>query len=191
VSEFLADWSKTQDPSFVAIRIVGRQWEPRSHQLRDILTRVAMPYRFYPHDSQGGHQLLREAGRTAAGSRWWCSAPAGCWWTPPTLSSPSSSARAPCRCRNLVHGVDLRSRIQWRRSARILVMACRLLYLVFCQLNNWLAGRRPRTPRSSCYGTRSRSWADRSPGRDPPGRTGPCARRCRGGSPDSTDTIDS
>jgi hypothetical protein len=51
VSEFLADWSKTQQPSFVAIRIVGRQWEPRSHQLRDILTRVAMPYRFYPHDS--------------------------------------------------------------------------------------------------------------------------------------------
>ena len=63
VSEFLADWSKTQQPSFVAIRIVGRQWEPRSHQLRDILTRVAMPYRFYPHDSPAGRQLLREAGQ--------------------------------------------------------------------------------------------------------------------------------
>ena len=46
VSVFLAAWSKTQQPSFVAIRIVGRQWEPRSHQLRDILTRVAMPHRF-------------------------------------------------------------------------------------------------------------------------------------------------
>jgi thioredoxin reductase (NADPH) len=63
VSEFLADWSKTQQPSFVAIRIVGRQWEPGSHQLRDILTRVAMPYRFYPHDSEAGRQLLREAGQ--------------------------------------------------------------------------------------------------------------------------------
>jgi thioredoxin reductase (NADPH) len=62
-SEFLADWSKTQQPSFVAIRIVGRQWEPRSHQLRDILTRVAMPYRFYPHDSQAGRQLLQQAGQ--------------------------------------------------------------------------------------------------------------------------------
>src|SRR5512133_4247882 len=44
-----------------------------------------------------------------------------------------------CRCRKPRHGVDLRSRIQWRRSARILVMAFRLLYLVFCQLINWLA----------------------------------------------------
>jgi thioredoxin reductase (NADPH) len=86
ISELLPDWSKTQEPSFVAIRIVGRQWEPRSHQLRDILTRVAMPYGFYAHDSPAGRQLLREAGEEAAGSRWWCSAPAACWWTPPTPS---------------------------------------------------------------------------------------------------------
>jgi thioredoxin reductase (NADPH) len=63
VSEFLANWSKTQEPSFVAIRIVGRRWEPRSHQLRDILTRVAMPYRFYAHDSEAGRQILEEAGQ--------------------------------------------------------------------------------------------------------------------------------
>jgi thioredoxin reductase (NADPH) len=63
VSEFLAEWSKTREPSFVAIRIVGRQWEPRSHQLRDVLTRVAMPYRFYPHDSPAGRELLEEAGQ--------------------------------------------------------------------------------------------------------------------------------
>jgi thioredoxin reductase (NADPH) len=63
VSEFLADWSKTRQPSFVAIRIVGRQWEPRSHQLRDILTRVATPYRFYPHDSEAGRRILDEAGQ--------------------------------------------------------------------------------------------------------------------------------
>ena len=28
-----------------------------------MLARVAMPYRFYPHDSQAGRQLLREAGQ--------------------------------------------------------------------------------------------------------------------------------
>ena len=42
----------------------------------------------------------------------------------------------------------------------ILVMAFRLLYLIFRQLIGWLAllaRRRPRTPRSSCYGKRSRS----------------------------------
>jgi thioredoxin reductase (NADPH) len=63
VDEFLAEWSKTQPPSFVALRIVGRQWEPRSHQLRDTLTRAAMPYRFYPHDSPAGRRVLEEAGQ--------------------------------------------------------------------------------------------------------------------------------
>ena len=63
LGDFLAAWSKTGEPSFAAIRIIGRQWEPRSHELRDMLARVAMPYRFYPHDSQAGRQLLREAGQ--------------------------------------------------------------------------------------------------------------------------------
>ena len=63
LSDFLAAWSKTGEPSFAAIRIIGRQWEPRSHELRDVLARVAMPYRFYPHDSPAGRQLLREAGQ--------------------------------------------------------------------------------------------------------------------------------
>ena len=52
---------------------------------------------------------------------------------------PADPSFWPVGAENLVHGVDLRSRIQWRRSARILVMAFRLLYLVFCQLINWLA----------------------------------------------------
>jgi thioredoxin reductase (NADPH) len=63
VSDFLADWSRTQPPSFVAFRIVGRQWEPSSHRLREILTRLAFPYRFYPHDSDEGRRLLAEAGQ--------------------------------------------------------------------------------------------------------------------------------
>jgi hypothetical protein len=28
-----------------------------------VLARIAMPYRFYPHDSPAGRQLLREAGQ--------------------------------------------------------------------------------------------------------------------------------
>ena len=62
VTDFLADWSRTQRPSFVAFRIVGRQWEPRSHQLREVLTRLAFPYEFHAHDSEAGRQLLVEAG---------------------------------------------------------------------------------------------------------------------------------
>jgi thioredoxin reductase (NADPH) len=63
VSDFLADWSRTQPPSFLPFRIVGRRWEPSSHRLRDILTRLAFPYRFYPPDSAAGRQLLAEAGQ--------------------------------------------------------------------------------------------------------------------------------
>src|SRR5215218_7868733 len=63
VSDFLADWSRTRPPSFVALRIVGRQWEPRSHRLREVLTRLAFPYRFHPHDSEEGRRLLAEAGQ--------------------------------------------------------------------------------------------------------------------------------
>jgi thioredoxin reductase (NADPH) len=63
VSDFLADWSKNQPPSFVAFRVVGRQWEPRSHQLREILTRMAFPYQFHAHDSEAGRQLLMETGQ--------------------------------------------------------------------------------------------------------------------------------
>jgi thioredoxin reductase (NADPH) len=63
VTDFLADWSKTQPPSFVALHVVGRQWEPKSHRLREILTRLAFPYEFLPHDSDAGRRLLREAGQ--------------------------------------------------------------------------------------------------------------------------------
>ncbi|HEU0042203.1 MAG TPA: FAD-dependent oxidoreductase, partial [Jiangellaceae bacterium] len=46
-----------------AIRIVGHQWGSRSHQLRDVLTRLALPCRFYADDSEAGRQLLEEAGQ--------------------------------------------------------------------------------------------------------------------------------
>ncbi len=64
VSEQLTDWIRaTGQPGFVAIRIVGEQWTPRSHQIRDLLDRNAIPYQFHPHDSQAGRELLREAGQ--------------------------------------------------------------------------------------------------------------------------------
>ncbi len=40
--------------------------EPRSHQLGDILTRLAFPYRFYPDDSDAGRQLLTVSRRSGA-----------------------------------------------------------------------------------------------------------------------------
>jgi len=63
VSEFLAAWEKSRAPSTEAIQIVGRRWDPRSHELRETLARVAIPYGFYPDDSPEGGRLLEQAGQ--------------------------------------------------------------------------------------------------------------------------------
>ena len=63
VSEFLAAWEKSRAPSTEAIQIVGRRWDPRSHELRETLARVAIPYGFYPDDSPEGRHLLEQAGQ--------------------------------------------------------------------------------------------------------------------------------
>jgi thioredoxin reductase (NADPH) len=63
MSEFLAAWEKSRAPSTEAIQIVGRRWDPRSHELRETLARVAIPYGFYPDDSPEGRRLLEQAGQ--------------------------------------------------------------------------------------------------------------------------------
>jgi thioredoxin reductase (NADPH) len=62
VSEFLAAWEKSRAPSPEAIQIVGRRWAARSHELRDTLARIGIPYGFYPDDSPDGRRLLEQAG---------------------------------------------------------------------------------------------------------------------------------
>jgi thioredoxin reductase (NADPH) len=63
LSEFLAAWEKSRAPSTEAIQIVGRRWDSRSHELRETLARVAIPYGFYPDDSPEGRRLLEQAGQ--------------------------------------------------------------------------------------------------------------------------------
>jgi thioredoxin reductase (NADPH) len=62
VSEFLAGWETSLTPTVEAVRVVGRRWAPRSHVLREVLTRVGIPFGFYPDDSEAGRRLLEEAG---------------------------------------------------------------------------------------------------------------------------------
>ena len=62
VSEFLAAWEKSLAPSSEGIQIVGRRWSARSHELRDTLARVGIPYVFHPDDSPEGRRLLLQAG---------------------------------------------------------------------------------------------------------------------------------
>ena len=63
ITELLSAWVQTVDrPTVEVVKVVGRQWAPRSHELRDLLERNHVPFGFYTEDSRQGRQL-REAGQ--------------------------------------------------------------------------------------------------------------------------------
>ncbi|HEX8260285.1 MAG TPA: FAD-dependent oxidoreductase [Rubrobacteraceae bacterium] len=66
ISEFLYDWAKDHLPKFEAIRVVGEQWSPRSHELRDLLGRNGVLHTFHPADSREGQELLTRVGYDSA-----------------------------------------------------------------------------------------------------------------------------
>jgi thioredoxin reductase (NADPH) len=63
ISQVLADWVPSRGPSFEGIRIVGPRWGTRSHELRDMLTRMGIPHGWYQATSATGRRLLDEAGQ--------------------------------------------------------------------------------------------------------------------------------
>lgn len=67
VQEALSAWTITHRPHHVMYRIVGEQWVPRSHDLRETLSRNGVPFAFYPVDSPQGQQLLRDFSVDPAG----------------------------------------------------------------------------------------------------------------------------
>ncbi|HET6752361.1 MAG TPA: NAD(P)-binding protein [Jiangellaceae bacterium] len=62
ISQVLADWVPSQAPMFEGIRIIGPRWSTRSHDLRDMLTRMGIPHGWYLVDSDAGRQLLDDVG---------------------------------------------------------------------------------------------------------------------------------
>jgi thioredoxin reductase (NADPH) len=62
VQETLTAWTLAHRPTHVVYRIVGEQWAPRSHELRDMLGRNSVPFEFYAADSAEGQQLISEYG---------------------------------------------------------------------------------------------------------------------------------
>jgi thioredoxin reductase (NADPH) len=61
MAEILADWARSQDPLVTVFRIVGEESAPRSHELRDLLSRQGLTYAFHPADSEVGRQVRAEA----------------------------------------------------------------------------------------------------------------------------------
>jgi thioredoxin reductase (NADPH) len=63
VEDLLGGLRRTgQERGFEVIQIVGEQWNPRSHRLRDLLERSTIPFGFYDSESKEGRQILAEAG---------------------------------------------------------------------------------------------------------------------------------
>ena len=61
VTELLEDWAGANRPQFELVRVVGEEWSARSHEIRDLLDRNAVPFGFYPVHSEEGQALLAQA----------------------------------------------------------------------------------------------------------------------------------
>jgi thioredoxin reductase (NADPH) len=66
VTELLEDWARSNRPRFEVVRVVGEEWAARSHEIRDLLDRNAVPFGFYSVDTEQGQALLRQAGPDVA-----------------------------------------------------------------------------------------------------------------------------
>jgi thioredoxin reductase (NADPH) len=62
VGDALASWWRANRPGFERVRIIGRQWDPQSHLLRDLGKRNGVPFGFYAAESDTGLRLLRQLG---------------------------------------------------------------------------------------------------------------------------------
>ena len=62
VSEFLAGWAKDQQAGFDLFHVIGQPAGRGTFELRDLLTRFNVPFRFRDATSPAGQRLLAEAG---------------------------------------------------------------------------------------------------------------------------------
>jgi thioredoxin reductase (NADPH) len=58
ISEFLAEWAKDQEAGFELFHVIGGLQDRGTHELRELLTRFNVPFRFHAADSEQGRQLL-------------------------------------------------------------------------------------------------------------------------------------
>jgi thioredoxin reductase (NADPH) len=65
VSETLAEWEASQPPRVEAVRVIGEEWEPRAHELREMFAQIGIPFGFYAPDSEEGRGVLDQAGPEA------------------------------------------------------------------------------------------------------------------------------
>jgi len=62
VSEFLAEWAKDQEAGFDLFHIVGGASDRGTHDLREMMTKFYVPFRFHTAESGQGRRLLDSKG---------------------------------------------------------------------------------------------------------------------------------
>jgi len=62
IAEQLGEWGRSNLPRSEVVSVVGEEWAPRSHELRELLGRNAVPFGFHDAASPAGQRLLAEAG---------------------------------------------------------------------------------------------------------------------------------
>ena len=60
MQEALSIWSSANQPGFELVEIVGDQWAPQTHELREALARNTVPFGFHDVESVEGRRLLAE-----------------------------------------------------------------------------------------------------------------------------------
>ena len=65
IAEQLGEWGRSNLPRSEVVSVVGEEWAPRSHELRELLGRNGVPFGFHDAASPAGQRLLAEAGTDA------------------------------------------------------------------------------------------------------------------------------
>jgi thioredoxin reductase (NADPH) len=63
IGDFLYEWTRGRARSAVEIELIAERWSPRTHELRDLLSRTGVPHRFEERDGPEGRRLLRDCGQ--------------------------------------------------------------------------------------------------------------------------------
>ncbi len=61
LEDLLADWSAAHRPPFEGIRVLGTLWSPRSHLVKDFLTRNQIPYQWLDVDKDEEARRVQES----------------------------------------------------------------------------------------------------------------------------------
>jgi len=62
ISEFLAEWAKDQKAGFDLFHVIGRLQDRSTHELREMLTRINVPFNFQTVASEQGRHVLENKG---------------------------------------------------------------------------------------------------------------------------------